>query len=108
MSWALAMLAAAIVLQVQEWLYRTSEGSFLSVLPLALPLILMAQVCLHHGFSTAPTWLGAWVLLSIASSTVRLAGASALGEPIENWAITVGGIGIMILGGIVVKTGSGG
>ena len=91
---------------VTEYLNRTATGSWTTVLPQTVPLIIVAQFCLFIGVRDAPHWFSAWAALSIGNSVMRVAAVALMaGYEVSKWPLVLAGIGTMMGGGLILKMG---
>lgn len=67
-----ALVGAALLIQVIEYLNRTRGGGFFNVLLWTGPLIMGAQYLLYYGWHHAKTAIGAWVAFSLLCALMRL------------------------------------
>jgi len=106
--WWVASLSANAAIIGVEYFNRTATDGLVSVLPVTLPLIVVAQVCLFHSFNGAPTWLWAWGFFTVGNSLLRVGVVAWLGHEIPaNWTYVAVGIVGMFLSAYVLKQGVG-
>lgn len=104
--WIVASLVSNAAIIATEYLNRTATGTWATVLPKTFPLIVIAQYCLFKAFNGAPHWLIAWGVFTIGNSVMRI-GAVATFVPgeVTSWARAIIGVGIMMVGALLIKSG---
>lgn len=106
MPWWIASVIANAAIIATEHLNRHADGSWLSVLPQTLPLIIIAQWCLFYSFNSAPHWLIAWMVFSVGNSIMRVAAVSLFStDAVGSWPLVCLAVGIMLSASLVLKTG---
>jgi len=98
---ALTVVAAAC-LSVQEWLYRKQDDTATALL-MALPLIVLAQACLHYVFNKAPNVMAAWVTLSLVMTAFRVANSAFILQEGLDYVRVGLAAALMLAGGFVLK-----
>ena len=106
MTWWMASLISNVAIIMTEYLNRSATGGFASVLPKTLPLIVIAQFCLFRSFNGAPHWLAAWAVFVIGNAIMRVSAVNVMaGHEVSNWYCALTGIGVMVGGAFLVKSG---
>ena len=106
MTWWIASLISNLAIICTEYLNRTGDGGWVSVLPRTVPLIIVAQFCLFRAFNGAPNWMVAWMVFSIGNAIMRVVAVNFMaGHEVGNWYYALTGIGVMMAGGFLVKNG---
>ncbi len=106
MTWWIASLISNVSIILTEYLNRTGDGNWVSVLPKTLPLIILAQWCLFRAFNGAPNWMIAWMMFTIGNAIMRVIAVNFMaGHEVGNWYYTLCGVSVMIAGSFLVKSG---
>lgn len=103
-SWA---LVANLCIIATEYVNRHATGSWFSVIHKTGPLIVVAQFGLFCVWKGAPSWYVAWIVFTLGNSVTRalfVASTSSAGE-IGNWYRVLAGVGVMLAGSLVIKSG---
>lgn len=104
--WWAASLISNLAIIMTEYLNRHHVGSWMTVLPQTLPLIVVAQFCLFRAFNGAPHWMIAWAVFTIGNSAMRVSAVSFMdGHSVASWWSVIGGVAIMVGGALLMKTG---
>jgi len=102
MPWPLWLLLANIFVAFTEYTYRNGQhNSFTTALPYVIVPILLAQVCLFHGFRGASSIFVAGAFFSLCNVLFRVANTYYLGEHLSliNWA----GVTMLAASGVLLK-----
>lgn len=95
-------MIAAVCLSIQEALYRKQDDT-LTALTMALPLILVAQGCLHQVFNKSPNIMAAWVTLSLVMTGLRVANSAlVLQEDLDYIRVGIA-VTLMLAGAFILK-----
>jgi hypothetical protein len=100
------MANMAIILT--EYINSTTPGdNWFLALPKTIGLIIVAQFCLYHSFSNAPSnWMLAWATFTVGNSIMRLLFVYLVdNHGIDSWGRVVMGVSCILFGALFMKSG---
>jgi hypothetical protein len=105
-NWWVASLVANGAIMGIEYANREATAGWTSVLPVTVPLIILAQWCLFVAFNGAPSWLWAWAVFTVGNCLMRLMIVGFIPhEAPTNWVAVLCGCTLMLGGTYLLKQG---
>ncbi len=105
-AWMVWAVIANGAIQWVEYANRHyGDDGWVSLLPMTIPFIIVAQYGLFRAFHDAPHWMVAWAFFTIGNSLLRLVLVKLTGQPVESWPHVLAGVTVMMAGAYWMKEG---